>query len=444
MRPNTRSPIHLRLFAYSTWLLAALAGCSSDDDIQVLSTCGNGVVESKEECDDGGTCLGGLNDGARCSLLLGGEDSCLDFDGTCSLTQTCVGGSTPGAFCANDANCCPGDDPECGATCVGRGGFCEGGSNAGSTCGFDADCDDGLCIGSCLGGPLDGDSCTSFTQCSLDGVCIIDDTDSCTSICTTPRCGDGVLFPGLEQCDSFQLDGRTCLDFGRTQGDGLRCDDTCVFDVSGCGPEFTPTPTATATSNEPTNTPTETPTPTATATPTMNQCDNGLLDSTENTEVEVDFFGTPMLFDVGDPDGIFCAEDGEPLPCTPGGDMISVGFELIQPQSLAIDTIQAILSYRTDVAIVDGEGTLGGAALRDTVVVPGAQPSVLQALEFNVATRVVLGRTEPIAPGLTFSINMEICDGASPTEADFDCYVESCAGGGVPPNEDCLCNVILP
>jgi hypothetical protein len=60
--------------------------------------CGNGSVEPGEDCDDGGTCIGGSNAGAACTA----EAECLG-------TGVCMGGSHVGVACdPTDANACPG------------------------------------------------------------------------------------------------------------------------------------------------------------------------------------------------------------------------------------------------------------------------------------------------------------------------------------------------
>jgi len=60
--------------------------------------CGNGSVEPGEDCDDGGTCIGGPNAGTACTA----EAECLG-------TGVCIGGAHVGAACdPSDATACPG------------------------------------------------------------------------------------------------------------------------------------------------------------------------------------------------------------------------------------------------------------------------------------------------------------------------------------------------
>lgn len=56
--------------------------------------CGNGVVEPGEDCDDGGTCIGGSNAGTHCTA----ESDCIG-------NGMCVGGTKAWTACADDSAC---------------------------------------------------------------------------------------------------------------------------------------------------------------------------------------------------------------------------------------------------------------------------------------------------------------------------------------------------
>ena len=60
----------------------------------VGASCGNGVVEADEECDDGGICIGGVNAGTPCTA----EAQCVGNGG-------CIGGIRPLFECRDDADC---------------------------------------------------------------------------------------------------------------------------------------------------------------------------------------------------------------------------------------------------------------------------------------------------------------------------------------------------
>ena len=82
----------------------ALAGC-------VVPGCGNGVVEPElnEECDDGGTCIGGSNAGTHCTA----EDQCQG-------NGVCIGGSKAETACdPTNPYACPGGSCQ---KCIAQGG----------------------------------------------------------------------------------------------------------------------------------------------------------------------------------------------------------------------------------------------------------------------------------------------------------------------------------
>ena len=74
----------------------ALDGCAGAS----AALCGNGHIDPGEECDDGGTCIGGTNAGTACTA-----------DSQCEGEGVCVGGPNELTACANDAVCT-------GGTCV--------------------------------------------------------------------------------------------------------------------------------------------------------------------------------------------------------------------------------------------------------------------------------------------------------------------------------------
>lgn len=69
----------------------ALSGCPLDAAI-----CGNGVIETGEECDNGGLCFGGSNAGTACTK-----------ESDCQGNGRCSGGVKEFGECATDADCNP-------------------------------------------------------------------------------------------------------------------------------------------------------------------------------------------------------------------------------------------------------------------------------------------------------------------------------------------------
>jgi hypothetical protein len=54
-----------------------------------------------------------------------------------------------------------------------------------------------------------------------------------TGLCLVGMCGDGII-NAIDACDGTNLNGKTCLDFGSTVPDGLKCAADCSFDITGC------------------------------------------------------------------------------------------------------------------------------------------------------------------------------------------------------------------
>jgi len=79
------------------------------------ATCGNGVVEGTEQCDDGGTCIGGDNAGTHCTA----EGTCIGQgvceQGTLAETACDVDADCPGSRCIH---CKPQGGDGCAANCT--------------------------------------------------------------------------------------------------------------------------------------------------------------------------------------------------------------------------------------------------------------------------------------------------------------------------------------
>ena len=110
--------------------------------------CGNGIIGFSEDCDDGGTCLGGSNAGTHCTA-----------ESDCQGNGMCVGGTKQWAACADDVacpggrcqHCVPQGGDGCAANCTfetdvpfpfvpGQYGICAGGPSIGRACSSDGDC----------------------------------------------------------------------------------------------------------------------------------------------------------------------------------------------------------------------------------------------------------------------------------------------------------------
>jgi cysteine-rich repeat protein len=167
-------------------------GCSVDcKDEDGVPTCGNGIWEAGEACEDGNTLdLDGCSSTCQLEFVCG--------DGTCEASsgETC-------ALCPGD--CCP----DCGNGVINPGEECDGASLGGVTC-------ESLCY------PGGTPSCTA--HCTID-------PSTCTG--SLPVCGNGVLECG-EECDQGALGGLSCNALGYGDGE-LGCSSSCALDFQGCG-----------------------------------------------------------------------------------------------------------------------------------------------------------------------------------------------------------------
>ena len=205
--------------------------CTDGECVVDTYVCGNGVIESIEQCDDDNEING---------------DGCSEY---CQLEEAnCFGIPTVdcGDYAYQDLGCAL-EPPVCGDVAT-------GGSNCGP--GGDDSCYDCVLGGNCGNlnevqcGEMDGLGCTwSLGDASYCGDGTRDITfgeecddgnqannDGCTSGCKTEVCGDGLVQSGL---------GETC-DFGVDNGVAFGCDDvTCLVNNDGvCGGSITaPAPT---------------------------------------------------------------------------------------------------------------------------------------------------------------------------------------------------------
>lgn len=207
------------------------------------------------------------------------------------------------------------------------------------------------------------------------------DTCRCTSICQLAWCGDGFVQAGVEECDTHNLNRQTCFTLGYSGGT-LRCL-ACRFDISDCGPAFTPTPVRT-----PTPTPTPTPSPRPTPTP-----------------------------------------GGE---CVPAGQVpVTVNFTAAGGNTSAISVV---LAYPADAVGLPATGIEGRIANRPSGTVLRDVSAAAARLSATV-TRLI--GTFP--QGRLFVVTFDRClGGPPPVPADFVCEVTQCAAA------PCTCSVALP
>ena len=191
-------------------LLLLGAGCGDDDgqgtnnnnvnqNNQNAASCGNAVVESGEQCDEGAANSDTVPDACR---LACGHPSC--GDGVRDATEACDDGNTvSGDGCS--ANCLV-DETLCGNGLIDQGELCDGDALDGQTCAtLDLGAGDLACTGDCT---FDTSGC-----CDAIGT-------ACTTDCPLPyTCNNGICLPeGRPGCGGFAgaqcpVDFPVCLYF---------------------------------------------------------------------------------------------------------------------------------------------------------------------------------------------------------------------------------------
>ena len=181
---------------------------------RIIPSCGNGIIEPGEACDDDNTANG---------------DGC---DGACQLEYACGDGLVDPAFeGCDDGNTVSGDG--CGATCqteecgdgitqVGLGEQCDDDNTASG---------DG-CDGDCLLEPVCGNSIVEGSEECDDGTSNGNDR-GCLANCTVAWCGDAYVRTNVEECDiGIPAQASTCtfMCTVNTCGDGV------LFGAETCDP----------------------------------------------------------------------------------------------------------------------------------------------------------------------------------------------------------------
>jgi cysteine-rich repeat protein len=193
--------------------------------VRAVSACGNGTIDSGEQCDDA-------------------QDTPADGDGcsaSCQIESCYSCGGSPSSCTPNTDPCDDGNACTTGDVC--SGGVCSGSGGSGSPCDDGNDCTDGdqCSDGVCSGAPLDGTSCDDGNACTDGETCsagtcaspsaACDDADPCTTDACNPAsgcvhgdvycapdadpCTQDVCLAGLG-CGNYETPADSCKEAGKS------------------------------------------------------------------------------------------------------------------------------------------------------------------------------------------------------------------------------------
>lgn len=233
--------------------------CALDCAGTTPASCGNGVLEAGERCDDAGASLTCDPD---CT-----EAVCGDSFVNAAAGEVCDDGPRNGEPFACNADCSATTAAVCGNGITEAGERCD---DFGESASCDADCTDAICGDGTTNAtaleecdtrgstPECDDDCTRVTcgdgtfnpaagEACDDGNDV--NVDACLSTCQPARCGDGVIWSGIELCDdgarngtpgacALDCSGITSATCGNgTVEDGEDCDDAGLSET--CDPDCT-------------------------------------------------------------------------------------------------------------------------------------------------------------------------------------------------------------
>lgn len=258
-RENRRGPLEAAIAPWAALvaLCMLLAACGSDDG---SATCGNGVIEGDEQCDDGNT-----RSGDGCSQFCTVESgwTCTGEPSQCTRTEpapsdgTSTAPSTPGTAAPGSGSAIPpsvAPRPVCGNGIIEDGEECDdGNTRSGDGCSVDCQIERGWsCAGEpsrCtrLPGACDGVDCSALDSICGQGACnpatgacivqpakqgaVCDDEDICTD---NPVCVSGVCRGTPRDCTGLgdacavgvcDPDTGSCVAVPRTGAEGVSCGD---------------------------------------------------------------------------------------------------------------------------------------------------------------------------------------------------------------------------
>lgn len=213
----------LRFRLSAALLLAFAIGCGDDSNPdKPAKQCGNGIVESGEQCDDGASNSNTVPDACRTTCK---APAC--GDGVMDEGEACDDGAdnddTDPTACRTD---CTMTSMTCGDGMVDEGEECDDGADNSDT---DPDaCRTNCKLAGCGDGVIDGSEACDDGAANSDS-----QADACRTTCVLPSCGDGAIDSG-EACDDAAANSDTDPDACRTSCALPSCGDGAIDTGEQC------------------------------------------------------------------------------------------------------------------------------------------------------------------------------------------------------------------
>jgi hypothetical protein len=120
-----------------------------------------------------------------------------------------------------------------------------------------------------------------------------------------------------------------------------------------------------------------------------------------------------------------CAQDCVVRTCTDGGTDATFRVDMLVPGDENPTSATFLVGYNNQRLSLPGTGIVGSVQQR---ILNRQSGGSYIGNDLDYALRVVVQRNAGITAGRAFTVNFDVCQGATPSPSDLGCNVEGCAG----------------